>query len=780
MEMIRRMEMQVGGMHCASCASRIEEAVRNLDGVEQVAVHLLRGKLWVQGGEELKDEAVMVTIRRLGFTVETEKKRNGLAEEAKRLEKNARWNAGIAGLFAGPLIVHVMIGHITGNGLGWAPAVETMVQFFLVLPVLWAARDIIRAGFPGIVRPGQAGMDSLVTMGALAAIGYSLAVAGPQWLDGDGWQRMGHSAGHGMADIYFESAAGLLFFILIGRRLEAGARRKTVEAVAELGKSISGSAELVGTDGRTREVAIESILPGDLVLVRAGGKIPADGVIEEGFSGIDESLLTGESLPVERGPGDPVIGGSVNGAGALRVRVRASGEASVLAGIVRLVEEAQGTKAPVQVLADRIARYFVPGVMILALGTGLVWLLAGSAEGVALSRMIAVLVIACPCALGLAVPAAVMVAGGVGARKGIVVRDAAAWEKASRVDTVVLDKTGTLTLGKAKIFGVACIDGVDEEHVRRMVAALEKASHHPLAGAFEDGSGILCEVQGVQALSGRGLGGRVDGQDLVVGSERVVCADKTEDAGGGSGEEKRFLVNSLKPGKRLLDPRLEEAGRRFARGGASLVWVVMDGEAVAVYGVRDAIRPEAKMVVGRLQHDGMRVILASGDHREAVRGVAEELGIGEWYAELLPEDKANLIGRLGNEHREVLMMGDGMNDGPALARAAVGVAPGHGTDLAQGSGQVILPHGDIRSLLRFLGLAAATMRTIRRNFFWAFAYNVVAIPVAAGVLVPFGGPALDPMLAGLAMSLSSVSVLANSLLLRMPDSPEVGGRGDQQ
>ncbi len=775
-------EIAVGGMHCASCVARVEAAVRSVPGVEQVSVHLISGRAWVRLQDGAESEPVAEVIRSLGFSAGPAGTSGANDLGAAEGERRARLHLVVAGVFALPLVLHVMFTHLAGLSLGWAPAVEALVQCVLMLPVLWAARDIIRAGWPGILRPARAGMDSLVTLGTLAAVGYSLAVALPLWLDAGAWAGHGHGPDHAMPELYFESAAGLLFFILFGRRLEAGAKRKTAEAVSGLGRLMVGTAVLVDDEGHTRTVAAESLLPGDRILVRPGERISADGVIEDGFSGVDESLVTGESLPVARKPGDTVVGGSLNGEGALRVLVRATGEESVLAGIVRLVREAQGTRAPAQVLADRIAKYFVPVVLGLALGSGILWIVAGGDEVTALARTVAVLVIACPCALGLAVPAAVMVAGGLGARMGIVVRDAAAWERAAKADTIVLDKTGTVTLGKPGIGSVRTLEGVDETRIREMVAALERASNHPLASAFMAGhdAGRLPEVSGMRALPGLGLAGVVGGQALAVGNERIFGWKQDQpESGPGSGDGSHVASGLGEPAG-LSGPAavphadLKAAGAEFERSGASLVWVVLAGQVVAVYGISDRVRPDAGAMVAALRRKGMRVILASGDHAVSVGGTASELGIDEWYAGLLPGEKADLIDRLAGEGRRVVMMGDGINDGPALAKASVGVAPGHGTDLARVSGQVILPGGDLGSLLRFFSLAGQTMRTIRQNFFWAFAYNVLAIPVAAGVLVPFGGPALDPMLAGLAMSLSSVSVLANSLLLRMPGARRAG------
>lgn len=752
----------IDGMHCASCAARIERSLAVLPGVESVAVNLLDGQARVRTGEDVSAGTLAAAIGALGyrpFVLTEETAGAELEAAAGRAARRARGNLLLAGTFAVPLVLLAMLGHWAGLDSLLAPGFLAAVQLVLTVPVLFAARDIFRAGVPGIIRLSRAGMDTLVSLGAIAAMLYSLAGSVALWFASEAVSAHG---GHGAVPLYYESAAGLLFFILLGRRLETAAKRRATRDLARLARASGGQARLVGPDGVENEVAAELLVPGDIVLVRPGERIAADGLVVAGRTAVDEALLTGESLPVAKGPGDSVTGGSANGQGAISFRVVASGEKTFLAGVMRQVAAAQGTKAPAQRLADRIATVFVPVVVLIATVAGLVWLLAGAAPEFALGIFIAVLVIACPCALGLAVPAAIMVASGVGARHGIVVRNAAAFESAAGIDTLVVDKTGTLTEGRPEVTSVTVGKGRDSRDLLGLAAALERESGHPLAAAIlaaATAAGAECRatVSELQSQPGLGVSGRVGGQWVALGNERLVDRESPE---------------------RVLEPELVAAANAAAAAGGTPVYVLVgpEPESAVMAGlitVGDGIRLEAPALVGRLAARGIRVILASGDTRAAVGAVAARLGIVEYHGAMLPADKHALVEKLSAEGRRVAMLGDGINDAPALAAAAVGIVPGQGTALAQASGDVVLPVGSILSLVRFLALARATMRKVRQNFFWAFAYNAVCIPLAAGVFVPLTGQALDPVVAGIAMSLSSVSVVLSSLLLRMPADPAV-------
>jgi Cu+-exporting ATPase len=627
--------------------------------------------------------------------------------------------------------MNVSMAHWVGMPITYTPLLLVGL-WALATPVqLWAARDFY-AGAWKALKNRTSDMNTLVVLGTSAAYLYSLgSTFAPALYERLGWPR----------DVYYETAAVIITLVLLGRLLETDARRRASDAIRKLLALRPNRARLVLPHGVEKEIPVDRLSVGNYFRVRPGDRIAADGVVLEGESAVDESLLTGESMPVDKAPGAWVTGGTINAHGTLLVRASRVGADSALARIVRLVEEAQSSRAPIQRIADRVVAVFVPVVLVVALIAGVVWLFADPSR--ALLHVVTTLIIACPCAMGLATPVALIVGIGRGAESGVLVRSAEALEKLSRVDTVVFDKTGTLTAGKPELVELA-----GAERALALAAAAETHSEHPLASAIVRRAmqeGMLLPVpEEFRSSPGLGVRATIDGQEVRVGSLRWLETPLAE---------------------------LEDAAEAMTARGRSVVGVAENGTLIGVLGLADSLKPAVRGVVERLRREGQRLVLVTGDARAAATEVARELGIAEVHAEVLPEGKIERVRSLRAEGRRVAMVGDGVNDAPALAEAYVGIAVGTGSDVALETADVTLLRGDLRGVARALVLARVTMRVVRQNLFWAFAYNVLGIPIAAGVLVPFFGIALSPMLAAVAMSLSSLSVVTNSLRLKKARLP---------
>lgn len=741
--------LPITGMTCANCAATVERTLRKTEGVSEASVNYATERATVRLDPARVDmDALAAAVERAGYGVV--RPAAGGMEDARDAEARARaeeiahqrrtFLAGVA--FSLPLFLLSMARDFGVLGM-WAHAPwVNWLMFALALPVqVWVGWDYYVGGWKAL-RNGAANMDVLVALGSTVAFVYSVVVAAAL------------SVGSNVAGdhVYFETAALIITLIKLGKLLEARAKGGASAAIRELMNLRPDTATVVRDDGTEAVVPLADVAVGDVVLVRPGERIPVDGVVVEGRSAVDESMLTGESMPVERGPGDDVAGATINAEGALRIRATGVGADTALARIVRMVEDAQGSKAPIQHLADRVASWFVPAVLVVAVATFLIWWLAvGVGFTPALVRLVAVLVIACPCALGLATPTAVMVGTGRGAGLGILFRSSEALERAEELGVVVLDKTGTVTRGTPELRAVAAASGRDEAEVLALAAGAERNSEHPLAravvaGAAERGMTVP-DAEDFRSVTGRGVQARVAGADVVVGSRRLM-----EDLGVST------------------DALSADAGSMESDAWTAL-WVARDGTAVGLLGVADAVKDGSAEAVRSLRDRGLRVVMLTGDNRSVAEAVAREVGIDEVRAEVLPGDKADVVASFQEDGTAVAMVGDGINDAPALARADVGMALGTGTDVAMETADVTLMRGDLRSVPEALALSEATMRTIRQNLFWAFAYNVVLIPVAAGVLWPFDGVpdmlrSLHPILAAMAMAFSSVSVVANSLRLR--------------
>lgn len=739
----RELVLPITGMTCANCVATVERALRKTDGVTEVSVNYATERATVHiDSPTLGVDELAAAVERVGYgVVQAEEADLEDAEaEARRTElvKQTRlfWS-GVA--FAGPLFALSMARDFSLLG-AWAHASwVNWLMFALAAPVQFYVGWDYYVGSWKSLRNGSANMDVLVALGSSVAFAYSVVVA---------FALSVGSVGLG-EHVYFETAALIITLIKLGKLLEVRAKGETGEAIRELMSLRPDTARVVQGD-QELEIPLDQVDVGDVVVVRPGERIPVDGVLLDGRSSVDESMLTGESMPVDKEPGAEVIGATMNRSGSFRFRATKVGSQTALAQVIRLVREAQGSKAPIQRLADRVASIFVPVVIVLAVATFLVWwLLVGAGAADAMIRLVAVLVIACPCALGLATPTAVMVGTGRGARLGILFCSSEALERAKQVRVVVLDKTGTITRGEPVVRGVTAIDG-DEATLLRVAASAELRSEHPLAeavlGEARRRELTISEPEQFEARAGRGVTATVDGLGILVGTRAFL-------------EEQGVETSSL-----------ADAAAHVESDAQTPLWVATERSVLGLIAVADALKEGSREAVRELQDAGLRVVMLTGDREATARAIAAEVGITDVRAELLPEHKVAAIREL-QEDFVVAMVGDGINDAPALAQADVGIAIGTGTDVAMETANVTLMRGDLRSVPVAFALSRATMRTIKQNLFWAFFYNVVLIPVAAGALyslafLPMMLRALHPILAAFAMAFSSVSVVGNSLRLR--------------
>ena len=729
--------LPVTGMTCAACVRNVERALARQPGVLEVSVNLATERASVLPGAEGVEWAQLVSaVEKAGYGV-IEIQDELVPEDAERAAREAAIQKQtqllrIGLLFTVPLAALSMARHLTSAvpalaqlapWLAWAG--WSLVFWLLATVVVVVLGRQYLSGALRALRNGSANMDTLVALGSAAAYLYSVAALTgllPETAE------------------YFETAAVILTLITLGKLLEARARGRSSEAIRRLMQLAPQTAALL-RDGVEREVPVSELLVGDLVLVRPGGRIPVDGVVREGESAVDESLLTGESLPVDKAVGDEVIGATLNHQGRLVIEARRLGAASALAQIIRMVEQAQASRAPIQHIADRVSGIFVPVVLLLALLTFVAWLLPGQVTfALALTHAVAVLVIACPCALGLATPTAIMVGTGLGAENGILFRNSAALENTRRLQVIALDKTGTLTLGETRVTAIHALPGWTEEVLLHLAASAERGSEHPLARALLQAAAerelALDEPGAFLADAGMGVRATVTGREVLVGSLRYLARAEL-----------------------ALDESLQVQARALQEQGQTVAAVAVDGQVAGLFGIADTLREGSQAAVRALQAAGLEVVMLTGDNERTARAIAAQLGIQELRAEVLPGDKATVIAQLQESGRRVAMVGDGVNDAPALAQADVGMAIGGGADIAMEAADLTLPGADPLSVVRAIQLGRATMRTIHQNLFWAFVYNIVLIPVAMlGALVP--------MLAAGAMAFSSLFVVSNSLRLR--------------
>ena len=742
---MRTEKYDISGMHCAACSSAVERVTRKLPGVTRSEVNLTTGIMNIEYDDsQTTREDICKKVEKAGFgcalhqeepAPQTEEEKKNAADEAYRAQKR---NLIGAAVFSAVLL-YVSMGQMLPTPLPLPdlfsmtthPVNFAVLQLVLTIPVLIFGKAYLTGGLSALIHKNP-NMDSLVAIGSGCSFAYSLAMT---FLISDNH--------HTVHDLYYESAATVLTLIMLGKFLEARSVQKTKGAITKLMELKPDTALLA--DGR--EVPTASLKVGDIILVKPGAKIAADGIVVQGHGSVNEAMLTGESLPVDKEPGSEVIGGSVSQDGLLQVKVSRVGADSTLSKIIQFVEDAQGKKAPIAKIADKVAGVFVPVVMCIATVAAIIWAITGQEFSFVLRIFTSVLVIACPCALGLATPTAIMVGTGLGASNGILIRSGEALETTHTVTAVVLDKTGTVTEGKPSVQSIVPVAGISEQQLLTMAAAAEAGSSHPLAKAVTDcaaARGVLFPAapQQLENLSGRGLRATIDSSVVLAGSRRLL-------------EEAGVDISELVP-----------SAQQFAAQGQTLLWFAQDGKALGLITVADPIKSGSPDAIAQLRADGIRTILLTGDNRLAAEAIGKQAGVDEVIAEVLPEEKAAVVQRLQKEGAAVMMVGDGINDAPALAQADVGCAIGNGSDIAIESASVILMRNDLGDVVRAIHLSRLTIRNIKQNLFWAFCYNTICIPLAAGILYPAFQILLTPMIAGAAMSMSSLCVVTNALRLR--------------
>ncbi|MCC5859591.1 MAG: copper-translocating P-type ATPase [Ectothiorhodospiraceae bacterium] len=751
----RDVELAIEGMNCASCVGRIEQALQAVDGVLSASVNLATEQARIRYNPALTDtDRLVQAVRDAGYPARERSRGPGgdsQEQERERERVTLKRSVYLAGALTLPIFILEMGGHLVPPFHHWLVhtlGLQTLllIQFLLASAVQFGpGLRFYRKGVPALLR-GNPDMNSLVMLGTSAAYGYSVvATFLPQVLP------------EGTVNVYYEPAAVIITLVLLGRYIEALSKGRTSEAIRRL-MGLQARTARIERDGHETEVPVEEVRSGDRVLVRPGERIPVDGVVLEGDSWVDESMISGEPLPVHKQSGDELVGGTVNQRGSLRFQATRVGSDTVLAQIVRMVEAAQGSKLPIQALVDRVTAWFVPAVILAAVITFAVWLLAGPAPALtfALVNAVAVLIIACPCAMGLATPTSIMVGTGKGAELGMLFRRGESLQHLRSATVAALDKTGTLTRGQPELTDLVPAPGFQRDRVLALMAAVEARSEHPVADAILAAAreaGVQVEdVSEFVADAGFGVRGRVNGTQVLVGADRYL-------------EREGIAVTPLQP-----------RARELAELGRTPMYVAVDGRLAAVVAVADPIKPGSREAVGALRALGLKVLMVTGDNRSTAEAIGRQLGIDDVVAEVLPEGKVDVVRRLQDQGEQVVFVGDGINDAPALAQADVGAAIGTGTDIAMESADLVLMSGDVRKMADAVALSRATLRNIRQNLFWAFAYNSLLIPVAAGVLYPAAGILLSPVLAAAAMGLSSVSVLSNALRLRR-FRPPLAGRG---
>ncbi len=742
----KRAEIGVEGMTCASCSSAVERAIKRLDGVTEASVNLATNRAaFTYDPTKVKLSQIRAAVSKAGYVpveLKGEESRDLEQERREKERKRMKTRLILAIAFALP-ILYIAMGHMF-PALGVPlpafmhphdhPLTFALVQLVLTIPVLFAGGRFFRVGFKTLFK-GAPNMDTLVAIGTGSAFLYGVYATVLIALG------QSEFAQH----LYFESAAVVITLVMLGKYLEAVSKGKTSEAIKKL-VNLKPKTATVLQNGAELEVSLDEVAVGDLVLVRPGSAIPVDGEVVQGASSVDESMLTGESLPVEKQPGSTVTGGSINGEGLITFRVTHVGEDTALSKIIHLVEEAQGHKAPIAKLADVISGYFVPAVLGIAVLAAVIWAIVGKDFNFVLNIFVTVLVIACPCALGLATPTAIMVGTGKGAELGVLMKGGEALETTQKIDTIVLDKTGTITQGKPALTDIKLYASGTEGELLALAASAERGSEHPVARAIVEAAEArelaLVSPESFRAVAGRGIDAVVAGKHVLAGNEALM------------------LENGIGLSAAADDTRA------LSGAGKTLMYVAVDGKLASMLAAADAVKPTSKRAVERLKALGLDVFMLTGDNASTASAVAASVGITHVISEVLPDGKAGEVQKLQRLGKRVAMVGDGINDAPALAQADVGMAIGTGTDVAVESADVVLMQGDLNAVATAIALSRATIRNIRQNLFWAFAYNVVGIPFAAGLFFAFGGPLLTPVFAGAAMALSSVSVVTNALRLR--------------
>jgi Cu+-exporting ATPase len=749
----------IGGMTCAACAQRVEKAIKKLEGVESAAVNFATEKATVQyRPQEVRLSAIREAIEKAGYQALEANKADAADEDRARKQKEIRtlWTKFIvSAVFSLPLLYIAMVPMIKWFQLPFPAGLNPMqfsliyalVEFLLVIPVIGVGYRFYTVGFKALWQRSP-NMDSLIAIGTTAAVVYSVynifQIAGGNF--------------KAVEALYFETAGVIITLILLGKSLEAVSKGRTSEAIKKL-MGLAPKTAIVIQDGVEKEIPIDEVEIGDAIVVKPGAKIPVDGTVIEGHTAIDESMLTGESMPVDKKAGDTVYAASLNTTGTVQFRAEKIGSDTALAQIIKLVEDAQGSKAPIAQMADIVSGYFVPTVCAIALAAGAAWFFGtGGDLKFALTIFISVLVIACPCALGLATPTAIMVGTGKGAENGILIKGGEALETTHKINTIVFDKTGTITEGKPTVTDVLTTEGTEADALLSVTASAEKGSEHPLGQAIVLGAqakGLeFLKVDGFEAITGRGIEAAIGGQTVLAGNRKLM-------------DERGISLSQL-----------EAESDRLAGEGKTPMYVAIDGRLAGIVAVADVVKRSSRAAIESLHRMDIEVAMITGDNQKTAQAIAKQVGIDRVLAEVLPQDKSNEVKSLQAEGRKVAMVGDGINDAPALAQADIGIAIGSGTDVAMESADIVLMRSDLMDVPTAIDLSKRTIRNIKQNLFWAFGYNVIGIPIAAGVLHLFGGPLLNPIFAAAAMSLSSVSVLTNALRLKRFKATTQKGMGN--
>ena len=734
----------IEGMTCASCAQTIEKATQKLRGVNLSSVNLATEKLVVEydpGMVNLTD--IIKAVMDSGYEAHEEVATADTVDqdkEKKQKEIKSLWNRFlISALFTAPLL-YIAMGHLVNAPLPdfinpmMNPEAFAIVQLVLTLPVVVVNSKIYRNGFKALSK-GHPNMDSLIALGTSAAFLYGVFATVMIFRGEVAYAN----------ELYYETAAVILALIVLGKYLETLTKGKTSEAIKKL-MGLAPKTALVVRNGKESEISIDEVVVGDIIVVRPGGKMPVDGVVIEGLTSVDESMLTGESIPVEKSVGDAIIGASINKNGTIRYKATKVGKDTALSQIIKLVEDAQGSKAPIAKMADIISGYFVPIVIAIAILSAIAWYFAGQTGVFALTIAISVLVIACPCALGLATPTAIMIGTGKGAEHGVLFKSGTALETTHKLNTIVFDKTGTITEGKPKVTDIITAEGISETELLTLSASAEKGSEHPLGEAIvnsaeEKGLAFL-KTETFNAIPGHGIEVTINGQHLLLGNKKLM-------------DERHIGLGNL-----------ASASDALASQGKTPMYIAKDGKIAGIIAVADTVKESSLRAIKKLHKMGIEVAMITGDNKRTAEAIAKQVGIDRVLSEVLPEDKANEVKKLQDEGKKVGMVGDGINDAPALAQADVGIAIGSGTDVAIESADVVLMRSDLMDVPTAVELSKSTIRNIKENLFWAFAYNILGIPFAMGVVYAFGGPLLSPVIAAAAMSFSSISVLLNALRLK--------------
>lgn len=743
---IREVLIPIAGMTCAACVRAVERAIGKLDGIQEVNVNIATEKAKVvYDSTKTRLSQIKDAISKAGYKALEIETKDQVDHEKERREKEVKtlWTKFlISAVFTLPLF-YIAMGHMLKLPLpGFImpemyPLRFGLIQLILVIPSVIAGYKFYSIGFSRLFRR-EPNMDSLIAVGTSAAMIYGIYTVIQMTM-----------SSHDMAkeiamNLYFESVGVIITLILLGKYLESVTKGKTSESIKKL-MGLAPKTAVVVHEGKEMVIPIDEVEVGDIILVKPGERIPVDGEVIEGRTSVDESMLTGESIPVEKNPGSKVVGASINKNGTILFKATKVGKDTALAQIIKLVEEAQGSRAPIAKMADIISSYFVPIVMAIATLAGLAWFITGESVVFSLTIFISVLVIACPCALGLATPTAIMVGTGKGAEYGILIKGGEALETAHKIQTVVLDKTGTITEGKPVVTDILTTEGIDKTELLRLSASAEKGSEHPLGEAIvnmaEQENLDLTKADSFEAIPGKGIEVVIQGKKILLGN--------------------RKLMND-----RNIEITLENESDRLAEEGKTPMYVAIDNRLAGIIAVADVMKPGSRKAIEALKRMGIEVAMITGDNRRTAEAVARQAGIDRVLAEVLPQDKASEVKKLQGEGRKVAMVGDGINDAPALAQADIGIAIGSGTDVAMESADIVLMRSDLMDVPAAIQLSKQTIRNIKQNLFWAFAYNTAGIPIAAGLLHVFGGPLLNPMIAAAAMAFSSVSVVTNALRLK--------------